>query len=95
MNVINYIAQKNNIQIGCYNREKILRIFALIDQVAQRVDTGRTRLVCIKFILKQLFDRIGIEYKFISLTKSKNTLKYYVDWWKSVYRLIKDDINRP
>ena len=27
MNVMNDIAQKNNIQIGYYNREKILRIF--------------------------------------------------------------------
>ena len=32
MNVMNDIAQKNDIQIGYYNREKILRIFRLIDQ---------------------------------------------------------------
>ena len=32
INVMNDIAQKNNIQIGYYNREKILRIFRLIDQ---------------------------------------------------------------
>ena len=38
LNVINVIAQKNNIQIGYYNREKILRIFALFDQVTIRID---------------------------------------------------------
>ena len=32
MNVMNDIAQKNNTQIGYYSREKILRIFRLIDQ---------------------------------------------------------------
>ena len=59
LNVINDIAQKNNIQIGYYNREKILRIFALIDQVALQVDTDRKRMVGIKCILKQLFDIWG------------------------------------
>ena len=91
MNVINDIAQKNNIQIGYYNREKILRIFAIIDQVSLKVDTDRKKMVCVKFILKQLFDILGIEYKFIPLTRSKKTLKYYVDWWERVYALINDD----
>ena len=42
---MNDIAQKNSIQIGYYNREKILRIFALIDQAAKQVDTERKRMV--------------------------------------------------
>ena len=45
MNVINDIAQKNNIEIGYYNREKILRIFALIGRVLPEVDTDRKRMV--------------------------------------------------
>ena len=89
---MNDIAQKNNIQIGYYNGEKILRIFALIDQVVKRIDTDRKCMISVNFILKQLFDVLGIEYKFIPLTRLKNTLKYYVDWWKQVYALIKDDI---
>lgn len=52
-------------------------------------------MVCIKFILKQLFDILGIEYKFIPLTKSRRTLNYYSLWWERFYRLIEDDINRP
>ena len=95
LNVINDIAQENSMQIGYYNSEKILRIFALIYQAAKQVDTDRKRMVCIKFILKQLFDILGIEHKFIPLTKSKKTLMYYSQWWKRVYALIKDDINRP
>ena len=93
--VMNDIAQKNRMQIGYHNREKILRIFKLIDQVSQRVYTDQKRMVCIKFILKQLLDILGTEYKSIPLTKSKKTLNYYNLWWKHVYRLIKDDINRP
>ena len=92
LKVINDIAQ-NNIQVGYYNRENILRIFKLIDNVKQP-DVGRKRLISVNFIIKQLFDILGVEYKFISLTRSKNTLKYYEDWWKRVYSLIKADISR-
>ena len=49
-------------------------------------------MISVNFILKQLFDILGIEYNFIPLTRSKNTLKYYSQWWERVYALIKDDI---
>ena len=93
MNVMNDIARKNNIQVGYYNREKILSIFRLIDQVSLEDNIGGKRMIRVKFILKQLFDILGIEYKFIPLTQSKNTLKYYTDWWTQIYDLIKEDIN--
>ena len=94
INVMNDIAQKNNIQIGYYNRENIPRIFKLIDRVSPEVnDIGRKRLISVNFIIKQLFYILGIEYKFIPLTRSKTTLKYYSQWWEKVYALIKDDIN--
>ena len=52
MNVMNDIAQKDNIQIGYYNRENILRIFKLIDQLSPEVNRdlkiqdGREDLIC-------------------------------------------------
>ena len=51
---MNDIAQKNNIQIGYYNREEnILRIFKLIDRVSSEVNNiGRKRLISVNFILK-------------------------------------------
>ena len=74
---MNDIAQKNNVKIGYYNREKILRIFRLIDQNSPEVKIGRKRIISVNFIPKQLFDILRIEYKFIPLTKSKKTLNYY------------------
>ena len=90
INVMNDIAQKNSIQIGYYNRENILRIFQLLDRVTP---VGRKQLISVNCIIKQLFDILGVEYKFIPLTRSKTTFKYYEDWWKRVYDLIKTDIN--
>ena len=81
INVMNDIAQKNNIQIGYDNREKILRIFRLIDQNSPEVNIGRKRMISVNFILKQLFD---IKLK---------TLNYYNQWWVQIYDLIKEDIN--
>ena len=75
---MNDIAQINSIQIGHYNRENILRIFKLIDNVTPIVNNvDRKRLSSVNFIIKQLFDILGVEYKIIPLTRSKNTLRYY------------------
>ena len=93
INVMNDIAQTNGIQIGYYNRENILRIFKLIDNVTHQPGVCRKRLISVNFIIKQLFDMLGIEYKFIPITKSKKTLNYYRQWWAQIYYLIKDDIN--
>ena len=94
MNVINDIAQINSIQIGYYNRENILRIFKLIDNVTPEVNNfDRKRLISVNFLIKQLFDILGIEYKIISLTRIKNTLKYYENWWERVYALIKANVD--
>ena len=95
LNVINDIAHNNNIQVGYYNREKILRIFRLIDQVIPQVNNfRRRRLISVNFIIKQLFDILGVENKITPITQSKNTLRYYENWWKRVYSLIKADISR-
>ena len=87
------LLKKNNIQIGYYKREKILRIFRFTDQNSPEVNIGRKRMISVNFILKQLFDILGIEYKFIPITKSKKTLNYYSQWWAQIYDLIKEDIN--
>ena len=93
INVMDNIAQINGIQIGYYNRENILRIFKLIDNVTSQVNNFRRRpLISVNFIIKQLFDILGVEYKIIPLTRSKNTLRYYENWWERVYALIKIDV---
>lgn len=68
LNVIDDIAKRNKIQISYNNREKILRIFALINKVLPQVNNGRKRMISIKFILRQIFRVLGIEYKFIPLS---------------------------
>ena len=73
--------------------ECILRIFQLIDNVTHQLGV-RKRLISVNFIIKQLFDILGVEYKIIPLTRIKNTLRYYEVWWEKVYGLIKTDVDR-
>ena len=94
-NLINDIVQKNNIQISSRNKDKIIRIFALINNLfIPEVNENRKRMISIKFIMRQIFRILAIEYKFIPLSKSKKTLRFYEQWWKRVYELTKDDINK-
>ena len=79
INTLNDIAQKNNIQLDYYDRESILRIFQLFDRI-ELPDVGRKRLISVNYIIKQLFDILGIKYKSIPHTRIKNTLKYYNEW---------------
>ena len=51
INVMNDIAQTNGIQIGYYNRENILRIFKLIDNVNHQPGVRRKRLISVNFII--------------------------------------------
>ena len=72
---MNDIAQQNNIQIGYYNREKILRIFRLIDQNSPEVNIGRKRMISVSFILKQLFDIFRNRVQVYSSHKVKEDVK--------------------
>ena len=70
------LKKKNNIQIGCYNREKILRIFRLADQNSPEVNIGRKHMIIVNFILKQLFDILEIELiQVYSSHKNKEDVK--------------------
>ena len=78
-----------------YHRKyHIMNVMNDIAQNSPEGNIGRKRMISVNSILKQLFHILGIEYKFIPLTKSKKTLNYYSQWWAQIYDLIKGDINR-
>ena len=69
------IAQTNGIQIGYYNRENILRIFKLIDNVTHQPGVRRKRLISVNFIIKQLFDIFRNRIQVYSYQKIKEDVK--------------------
>ena len=89
---MNSISFENNIKLTNHERNKIYKVFNEINSILHEVNDGRKRMICIKFIMKQLFKMLGLPYKDINVTKSKRTLKYYELYWKNVQSLIGDKI---
>ena len=56
----------------------------LTDRAASQINANRKRMISINYILKQLFGTMRIKCKFISLTRSKKTLRCYNQLWRQV-----------
>ena len=56
----------------------------LTDRAASQINANRKRMISINYILKQLFGTMRIKCKFISLTRSKKTLRYYNQLWRQI-----------
>ena len=91
-NVINCISSENYIPLTYYQRDNIYKVFIEINSVLHKVNDGRKRMISIKFILKQLFQMLGLPYKDIQVTKNIKKLKDYEKYWEKVQSLIGDRI---
>ena len=49
-------------------------------------------MISLKFILRQVFEMLGLPYKNIQISKSKRTLASYKQYWKDILLLIGDKI---
>ena len=82
------ICKKNNIQLEYSDTLKIFEIFDKINKVIPKLGYNRNRIISIKYILKQIFHMLKIDYKNIAITKSVKTLKFYDDYWNDLKKLI-------
>ena len=87
-NTINKICDDNNIQLKYSNRLKIFEIFDKINKFIPELNHNRKRTISIKYMLKQMFDMLKIDYKHIEVTKSESTLLYYNSYWNNLLKLI-------
>ena len=91
-NVLDSISFENNVCLTHEQREQLHKLFVEIGGVLHKVGDGRKRMMSIKYIITQLFNMLGLPYKDISVTKSKETLKSYKQYWEKVQSLIGDRI---
>ena len=87
-NTINKICDENKIQLKNLERTKIFEIFNKINKVIPKLNQNRKRTISIKYMLKQIFDMLKIEYENIKITKSESTLKFYDEYWGKLMKLI-------
>ena len=90
-NIINKISVYG-IKISVYNSVKICQIFKEIERVLPQVNGNRKRMINTNLILKQLFKMFNLPHENISISKSKRTLAFYVQYWDNILSLIGDKI---
>ena len=91
---MNRINEKHGVDINYENRQRIFNIFDLIDKVKPEVNSDHKRMISVAYVLRRLFEILGLPYDNIKTTTSKKTLNYYNQWWNEVYGLIKHHIHK-
>ena len=91
-NNISNIQAKYGIQITNSQKRKIDVIYSDIGKVIPQVNGKRKRMISINYIMRKIFDMMGIPYKNIPISKSKKTLAFYNRYWVSIMSLIDDKI---
>lgn len=92
INRIDNVSIKNGVSISFKNKEKIIKVFQVIDKILPQINGDRKRMICINYALIKLFKMLGLSYKNISISKSKKTLAFYNKYWRDVLSLVGDDI---
>ena len=87
-NILINICEQNNIQLRNSDKLKRFEIFDKINKVIPELNHNRKRIISIKYMLKQIFDMLKIDYRNIEITKSDSTLKFYDNYWNDLKKLI-------
>ena len=91
-NRIRTLCVENNVQISYHKRQKILQIFEKIDNILSIVNNNlRKRMIKIDYILKILFEYLGIKIE-ITQSSSNKTSVYNKQYWEKINSLIGDEI---
>ena len=83
-NCIMNVKKKYNIEISYNQTCKIDAIFVDIGNILPQVNGIRKRMISINYIMRKIFDMMGIPYKNIPISKSKKTLAFYDRYWTKI-----------
>ena len=89
-NVLLDFEEKYNIKISNCQKHKIDAIYVEIGNVLNEVNGTRKRMISVNFIMRKIFNMMGIPYKKIQISKSKKTLAFYNQYWDKIQFLIGD-----
>ena len=83
-NAIMNVKQKYNIKISNCQKHKIDAIFVEIGKIIKNINGNRKRMISVNFIMRKIFKMMGIPYKNIPISKSKNIMSLIGDKIKSI-----------
>ena len=76
-NVLNSICHENRVELTFSQRTQICRTFDELGYIIPTLNKNRKRLINTKFLIKQIFMLLGLPFKFLKVSKSKKTLRFY------------------
>ena len=91
-NILLNFEEKYDIKISTCQKQKIDAIFCEIGKVLNEVNGTRKRMISVNFIMRKIFKMMGIPYKNIPISKSKETLAFCDKYWRHIMLLIGDEI---
>ena len=91
-NILMDIGTKYNITFSVEQKNKITRIFSEIGKILPQINGERKRMISLNFILIQVLRMMDIPFNKIPISKSKNTLASYQQYWTQIILLIGDII---
>lgn len=86
------IIAENKINSSYHEKIKIHKILVETDKILPQININRKRMININFIIKKIFEILKKPCDNIQITKSKNTLKLYQQYWTNIQSLIGDKI---
>ena len=87
------IQEKYGIELSNSQKRKIDAIYSDIGKVISQVNGKRKRMISINYIMRKIFDMMGIPHEQIPISKSKKTLAFYDRYWTKIMSLIGDKMN--
>ena len=91
-NILMDISTKHNITFSVEQKNKIMRIFSEIGKILPQINDERKKMISLNFILIQALRMMGLPFNKIPISKSKNTLASYQQYWTQIILLIGDRI---
>ena len=91
-NVLNGLCLGNFIDLSLNQRDRIYKVFNEIKTVLPLVNKTRKRMISVNFIIKKIFEIMGLPYNKIPITKSRKTSAFYDQYWSKIMSLIGDKI---
>jgi len=91
-NILLNFKEKYNIKISNCQKRKIGAIYVEIGKILNEVNGTRKRMISINYIMRKIFEMMGISYENIPVSKSKRTLTSYENYWNDIILLRGDKI---
>ena len=90
--IINNLLYEKYVQLSTQQIEKILKIFYLFNKIIKDINSNRTKIININYLLIKILNMMGIEHKII-IKKSKKTICFYNEYWNKILNSIGEEIN--